>query len=353
MSEPITKNTRLKIEDDLTAALSGDTLKNALDYVAYLKANGVLPETPDSNVFEGADGFVCVLCVFPVENIPSWFIFMGGYDCALCGNKYQDYPIDGQLKEFAWSHVKTCCNFTSNGKYCGCGFQPGRRIKLFGKTFDNVCTSVLEIQNPDAEALELVKKLSDVWRQTNIDAAKKDKATLSELKENEWPCVKGIGAHTGRPLGKTYTESLNVEFTITSRRRYPNDAAIAFSGGGWVPATWEQVPAALRLSSTSRFEACKGPAEGWTAVETLRYQVHVTYYVKMSINVTANTYSVTVWMLDTSGEKDTPYCIAVDFPFRAGTGDPAIPAIPAIDTIYLGQDFGACVIRDFKVIGGE
>ena len=353
MPEQHNENTHLKIEELIRSELTGDVQKNALDYVAYLKASGILPETLDSNVFGYPDEFVCVLCVFPVENIPSWFIFMGNCDCALCGNEYQDYPIDEKLKKFAWSQVKTCCNFTSNGKYCGCGFQPGRRIKLFGKTFDNVCTSVLAIQNPDGEALELTKKLSDVWRRTNAAAAKKDKAALRKLKENEWPCVKGIGAHTGRPLGKIYTESLNVEFTITSRRRYPNDAAVGFSGGEWIPASWEQVPAALRLGSTSRFEASKGPAEDWTAVETLRYQAHMTYFVEMSINITDNTYSTTVWMLDANGEKDTPYRIAKDFPFRAGTGDPAIPRITAIDTIYLGPNPGAFIVRDFKVVGGE
>jgi hypothetical protein len=352
MSEQITKNTRLKIEDDLTAALSGDTLKNALDYVAYLKAGGILPETPDSNVFGYPDGFVCVLCVFPVENVPGWTIFMGNYDCALCGSEYQDYPVDESLKEFAWAHIHSCVNFTSNGKWCGCGFQPGRRIKLFGKMFDNVCTSILDIRNPDGETLASAKKLSDMWRQTNADVANKRKAELRELKENEWPCVKGVGVGTGRALGKIYIESLDVAFTITPRHRYPS-STVAFSGGGWVPATVEQILAGLRIGSTSRFEACKGPAEGWTAIETLRYQARVTYHVEMSINLTENTYSATVWMPDASGEKDTPYHIAKDFPFRAGAGNPAIPRISAIDTIYLGSEYGVSIIRDFRIVDGR
>jgi len=75
----------------------------------------------------------------------------------------------------------------------------------------------------------------------------------------------------------------------------------------------------------------------------------------MSINITDNTYGATVWMLDASGKQDAPYSIAKDFPFRLG-GDPAIPAITAIDTVYLGQDDDpmlAFIVKDFKVVGGE
>jgi len=60
-------------------------------------------------------------------------------------------------------------------------------------------------------------------------------------------------------------------------------------------------------------------------------------------------------MPDASGEKDTAaYCIAKDFPFRMGTGDPAIPKITAIDTVYLGPDLlNAYIIRNFRVVGGK
>lgn len=322
------------IEEQINEELTGDTQKNALDFAAFLKANDTLPGC---------------LIVQPKGNPPNWTIFLGGYSCALCRDEYQDYPIDEDLKEFAWANVHHC-------RSCGCGYRPGRRVHLFGRAFDNVCTAVLGITNSEGEKLELAKRLSKVWMQCNAEAAKKAEAELQALGENEWPTLKDFGAHVGRPLGKTYTDSLKVSFYFKNRYRYA-DAAVAFSGGGWVPATWEQIPAALRIGGHFghgyRFEACKGPKNKWTAEETLKYQANVTYFVDTAINIKKNTYSMLVWMLDAKGEKDTPYRIAVDYPFALGTGSPTIPKITAIDTIYLGPELGAIIIRDFKVVGGE
>jgi hypothetical protein len=350
MSEQINETARLKIEDDLAAALSGDTLKNALEYVACMKAKGFLPVDPNASHFESAGKYICQICIYPDNNIPGWTIFMGeSYDDVLARSEYQNYPIDERLKEFAWSHVSTC-------GACGCGAQPGRRIMLWGREFNNVCTGLLSFRNPDGEALALTKRLTEVWAQSKADAAKKDKPYVP--KENEWLSARGFGADTGRPLGKVYAKSLDVQFYITPRRRFVNNAAVGFSGGGWVPATLDQIPAALSISHNSRFGANKNPANAydWAAVETLKFQANVTYFAEMSLNITNKTYSVMVWMLDANGEKDTPYSIAKDFPFRLGSGDPAVPAITAIDTVYLGQDNDnilAFVVRDFKVVGGE
>jgi len=350
MSEQNNGNAHFKIEDDLVAALSGDTLENALDFVAYMKTNGMSPDTPESNAFCSAGKYICQICIYPDGNIPGWTIFMGqSYDDILLRSDYQIYPVDEDLKEFAWTHISTC-------GACGCGTQPGRRITLFGKEFNNVCTGLLSFRNPAGEALELTKRLTEVWKLSMADAAKKDKPYAS--KENEWLSVKGFGADTGRPLGKVYTKSLDVQFYITPRRRFVNNAVVGFSGGGWVPSTLEQIPVALSISHNSRFGANKNPANvwDWAAVETLKYQANVTYFVEMSINIAANTFSAMVWMLDANGKPDTPYSIAKDFPFRLGSGDPAIPAITAIDTVYLGQDNDhvlAFIVRDFKVVSGE
>ena len=62
MSEKSIENTRLKIEDDLTAALSGADQKNALDFIAYMKANGMMTHAEHTSAFEyKANG--CVLFV--------------------------------------------------------------------------------------------------------------------------------------------------------------------------------------------------------------------------------------------------------------------------------------------------
>jgi len=39
------ENKNLKIEGEINSKLSGDTLKNALSFVAYLRANGMTTQT--------------------------------------------------------------------------------------------------------------------------------------------------------------------------------------------------------------------------------------------------------------------------------------------------------------------
>ena len=339
-----TNSPRLKIEDDIIASEMSDQQKrNALDFVAHMKANEM---ATDDNHFEYAGDYVCQIIIYTDNGVPGWIIFMGGYDSVLCRDEYQDFFIDQELKEFAWAHVNHCDNH-------GCGTEPGKRITLFGKAFKNLCTAILLFKNPDGETLELVKKLAFVWAQNNAHAANNVKPYAPGA--NEWLSAKGFGAHASRPLGKIYANSLDVRLYITPRRRYVNDAAFGFSGSGWIPATPEQIPVALHIGGHSaRFRANKEPASGWAAVETLKYQVNITYYAEISINITNSTYSVTMWMLDANGEIDTPYFIAKNSPFRFG-GNPAVPAITTIDTLYMGSGGGdgEFVIKDFKVVGGE
>jgi len=52
-------NIRLKIEDDLTAALSSDRLKNALDFIAYMKTKNMMPRSEHHGAFEYNNQWVC------------------------------------------------------------------------------------------------------------------------------------------------------------------------------------------------------------------------------------------------------------------------------------------------------
>jgi len=335
---------RIKIETDIIASNMDDQLKrNALDFVAHMKANEM---ATDTNHFTYAGDYICQIILFTDNGVPGWIIFMGGLDSVLCRKEYQEFPADRELKEFAWAHVNRCDNH-------GCGTEPGKRVTLFGKSCENLCTAILLFKNPEGETLEKVKKLADVWAQSNAHAEKNDKPYVPGA--NERLSAEGFGAGAGRPLDKAYTKSLDVRFYVTPRRRYVNDAAFGFSGGGWVPSTPEQIPVALHIGGHSaRFRANKEPASGWAAAETLKYQVNATYYVEMKIDVADGKYSVTIWMLDANGDIDTPYIIAKDSPFRFG-GYPAVPAITAIDTLYMGSGGGdgEFVIKDFQIIGGE
>ena len=156
------------ITEQIQKKLKGEMQKNALDFIAFMRENEILPREPDANCYDGPGGaFVCVLCVYPHEKKIGWTIFMGSYDCALCCEENQDYPIDENLKEFVWTHVSTCGHFSSGGKHCGCGGQPGKSIKLFGREFHNACHSILYFRNAEGEELEKAKRLAIVWKQSN------------------------------------------------------------------------------------------------------------------------------------------------------------------------------------------
>jgi hypothetical protein len=151
----------LTIEDEINEKLTGDAQKNALDFVAYMRANGMTSDAEHSNAFRYYAKWVCILCVYPDDNGMGWTIF----DNPLSG-QYDDFPVDDDLKEFAWAHVNICGQ-------CGCPSKPGIRKTIFGKEFDNVCTSEVAFRNPDAETSGKIKQMIEVWKNCIDEELKK------------------------------------------------------------------------------------------------------------------------------------------------------------------------------------
>ena len=149
------------IEDVFKEKLAGKNQQNALDFIAFLRKNEMSPKVADENcwTFSYSDGaeHVCVLCIYPDEDGIGWTIF----DNPLT-SKYDDFQVDEKLKEFALANVKICA--VSQGLPCGCGNEPGRRKTVFGKVFDNVCTSEVGFRNPDDESLKKIMQMLDIWK---------------------------------------------------------------------------------------------------------------------------------------------------------------------------------------------
>jgi len=161
---PESKNTQIKIENDIINALSGDKLESALNFIAYMKASGMTPHYEHQGAFEYKGEWVCIICIIPLDGEPGWVIF----DNPLTSKfddfpVYSDLPVDSDLKEFAWAHVNIC---TSCGGSSGCGSQPGRRKTIFGKVFDNICTSDVAFWNPDGVALDKIKRMISIWKES-------------------------------------------------------------------------------------------------------------------------------------------------------------------------------------------
>ena len=152
----------LKVENELKKVLSGETLENALDFVAFLREAGMTthPDNPNRFCYMGKE--TCILVFFEHENFPSglWVIC----DCPIDG--HDGFPIDESLKEFARANVKVC------DKCCGCPVPRGGDKRIWGKEYKGVCSSEIQFVNPDAKALEKIKVLMELWKHQIADIKK-------------------------------------------------------------------------------------------------------------------------------------------------------------------------------------
>jgi len=156
-----------RLEEKLGKYYSGEQLKNGCDFIAHMRNTGIIPGIKQPNLFEYLGENVCVLV--------DWTIFWGDYTSTLLLDEYQDFPIDDDLKQFVWDNIHTCAHFHTKGKECGCGGQPGKSVSLFGKEFDNVCSSIIYFNEPDADTLQKVYQLTELWKRAIEVANSSDK----------------------------------------------------------------------------------------------------------------------------------------------------------------------------------
>ena len=154
---------KLTVEDGIkNSNLSDDLQKAHIDFCRFLKDNefSIEPETGD----DGIGWMICYLneCVGHTnyDNVGVW---IDTCDFGSSGSS------EDSLKETAWTHVRVCEHFNSDGKLCGCGRQPGFNRILFGKEHKNLCFAHLEFMNPDFETLENIKKLMLLFKQNKVN----------------------------------------------------------------------------------------------------------------------------------------------------------------------------------------
>ena len=142
---------RLKIEDAIHAALSGDAQKNALDFIAFLRANGLSLEKIDVpggwNVNEGKINIAFVQ-IFGDRNEFNVVLHISTYD--------GESPVDDDLREFAWAHVVLCPQGCGSPALCE---ESQNRRTILGKEYESTCQSPLAFINPGAHDLTKAQKL--------------------------------------------------------------------------------------------------------------------------------------------------------------------------------------------------
>jgi len=152
----------LRIENDINDALDGAAQKNALEFVAFLRANNMQ--------FIRGSGYwkeklywcvnymsesVCYILLYSsesaVDSTEPWVVWSDD-----SGSQwFEDCSLDERSKETAWGHIDFCGN---TGEACG-GCKGRLRKTVFGKDFDNVCGNTFRFDNPDANAVECMIKL--------------------------------------------------------------------------------------------------------------------------------------------------------------------------------------------------
>jgi hypothetical protein len=162
------------IESHVCEMLTGDAKNNALEFVAYLKANDM--------TFERGQGYWEDKCYWVINYNGKriWSVLINGYgekahkdepegwnlwsdDSGY--NSFEDYPLDEHTKETAWENVDYC-------GHCGGMCEGGRHKTVFGKGFDKVCNTTFRFDNPDSEAVECAKKLVEIRKNDTFRVCK-------------------------------------------------------------------------------------------------------------------------------------------------------------------------------------
>ena len=150
-----------RIEDFIAEVLIANVQHNALNFIAYLRANEMQFERGRGYwedklywLIKYKDEYVCFILI-GAEEKPGpgpWIVWSddSGSNC------FEDYPLDEQMKEIAWKNVDIC------GNCGGCGKPGGTRKTIFGKEFNNVCRTTMRFTEPDAEVLECMKKMVEI-----------------------------------------------------------------------------------------------------------------------------------------------------------------------------------------------
>lgn len=148
--------TIMEVKDALKSNLKGEALTRALDFVDYLVEKGLTPRKEWSSGFRFIKNDKSPCLIVLTHNKDGWFI---------CDMPVVHEPewanLDDELKAFLLDHIKICN--VHLGNKCGCGSEPGLTKSIFGKLYNNVCTSEVQLINPSTDVLEKFKEIIEWW----------------------------------------------------------------------------------------------------------------------------------------------------------------------------------------------
>lgn len=155
------KSTKPNIEDIIGKFLEGDELKNAMEFVLFLRKNNLNPRWSSANSWRVVGKKSKEICSIQLGGAKGAHLrYLKPGDWVIGGlegsdRKYLDEFIScDSMKGFLWANIKPCT------RCCSCG----PRFRTYaGKEFDECCG--LRIINPDAMGVEFAKRLVESnWR---------------------------------------------------------------------------------------------------------------------------------------------------------------------------------------------
>jgi len=144
-----------QIEDVANEVLSGDALRNALDFIAYLRENKLNPNWSATNVWKVSSKTfnVCFIRLYGAAEYHG--LKPGEWNISPFIGEYEPDSLSDENRDIAWANKKTCS---------GCGKCALPLDAVFGRKYDYACEAAIRFVNPDAKAIACAKKLVELRR---------------------------------------------------------------------------------------------------------------------------------------------------------------------------------------------
>jgi len=161
----VQREIKVKIEDVIPHYLEGDIKNTALNFAAYLQANGMQLKWDAWNTWKVhcKSKVLCWVKLNLFVRPITWVVS----PCLTNIDEYEDMVIGEGLENFVWDNFKRCrpeCHGRCRGKDTG-----GNTVAILGKKIDGICGEVfyvnnkkLDVVNPDETAINRIKILLEL-----------------------------------------------------------------------------------------------------------------------------------------------------------------------------------------------
>ena len=147
------KNTKPMIDDVANTILSGEALKNVLDFTSFLRENKLNPSWSATNVWKVSSKTfnVCFIRLYGAAAYHG--LGEGDWNISPYIGEYEADTLSEENREIAWANKRTCSS---------CGQCSLKLDTVFGKKYDYSCEASICFRNPDEKAIEFAKQIIEL-----------------------------------------------------------------------------------------------------------------------------------------------------------------------------------------------